>query len=48
MGHAQPTTTMGYIGWSPTEGAAVVSKIVTADVTTRCHDGGRCVRPAEE
>jgi integrase len=27
LGHESPTTTMGYIGWSPTEGAAVVSKI---------------------
>jgi len=32
MGHASTQTTMGYIGWSPTEGAEVVAKIVTAGV----------------
>lgn len=29
MGHASTNTTMGYIGWSPAEGAEVVAKIVT-------------------
>lgn len=28
MGHANPNTTMGYIGWNPTAGAEVVSRIV--------------------
>ncbi|MEJ7721440.1 MAG: hypothetical protein WKF58_13840 [Ilumatobacteraceae bacterium] len=27
MGHANTNTTMGYIGWSPAEGAEVVGKI---------------------
>ena len=33
MGHSSPSTTMGYIGWSPTEGAEVVSKIAGAEQT---------------
>ena len=32
MGHDSPNTTLGYIKWSPTEGADVVNKIVTAGV----------------
>ena len=32
MGHEHTQTTMGYIGWSPTEGYEVVSKIVTSGV----------------
>lgn len=32
MGHEDPNTTLGYVKWSPTEGAEVVSKIVTAGV----------------
>jgi integrase len=30
MGHASPTTTMGYIGWNPREGAEVVNAIAEA------------------
>lgn len=30
MGHESPTTTMGYVGWNPEEGAEVVAKITTA------------------
>ncbi|MTA13924.1 MAG: tyrosine-type recombinase/integrase [Actinobacteria bacterium] len=32
MGHADPNTTIGYIRWSPAQGAEVVGKIVTAGV----------------
>lgn len=31
MGHGNTDTTMGYIGWSPTEGAEVVAKITGGD-----------------
>jgi len=32
MGHEDTNTTMGYVGWSPTEGADVVAKITGSSV----------------
>jgi len=32
MGHENTNTTMGYIGWTPTEGAEVVAKITGSSV----------------
>jgi len=32
MGHDNTNTTMGYIGWSPNDGAEVVAKITGSSV----------------
>jgi integrase len=38
LGHSEPNTTMGYIGWAPSEGAEVVSKITAGGLIDELAD----------
>jgi integrase len=46
MGHASPQTTMGYIGWTPTDGAEVVARIGAGQRVDVPDELARMRRPA--